>query len=473
MNRVYVTTSIPYVNGRPHVGFALELVQADVLARYYRLLGGKVRLQTGADENAYKNVLSAREQGVSTQELVDCNSALFRTLAGVLNIAVDDFLRTTETRHKQAVQTLWQSLRDGDLYQRRYRGLYCAGCEDFYQPRDLQAGLCPDHGTRPQQVEEQNWFFRLSAYQQQLEELIDSGRLLIRPESRRNEVLGFVRRGLEDISVSRDSARLEGWGVPVPGDERQIIYVWIDALINYLSGPGYGGGDAWREWWNGDGGHKIHCLGKNVWKFHAIYWPALLLSAGLPLPDELLVHGFFTENGRKISKSRGISIDPFDCVARFGADGVRYFLLRGIGPFADGDFSIDRLQALYNSDLANGLGNLVSRLTALAQRAGYCLPAEQVREFPAGYQEALQARAFDQALALLWRLVAGLNRQIEEVRPWELTDGLEQHLQCWFGELRRIAYALRPLLPTAAGRIEAALIGGEVVIVNDLFPRLT
>lgn len=460
MDKVYVTTSIPYVNGRPHVGFALELVQADVLARYYRLQGKEVRLQTGADENAYKNVLSAREQGVDTQELVDGNSGLFRTLGEKLGIVTDDFLRTTETRHVRTVQALWGDLQEGDLYRRSYRGLYCAGCEDFYLARDLVDGVCPDHGTRPVEVEEENWFFRLSAYQQELEELIASGRLVIRPEARRNEVLSFVRQGLEDISVSREVGRVEGWGVRVPGDEGQVVYVWIDALVNYLSGLGYGVGGGWKKWW-ADDVRKVHCIGKNVWKFHAIYWPALLLSAGLPLPDELVVHGFFTEDGRKISKSRGGAIDPFDCVEDFGVDGVRYFLLRGIAPFADGDFSIARLQALYNGDLANGLGNLVSRLTTLAQRAGYGPVVDLAPEWSDEYQKALDERAFDRALGLLWQSIAGLNREIEAVRPWELTTGLDGHLDRWLGALRRITYGLRAFFADGS-REDRGGVGGRI-----------
>ncbi|GAG41692.1 unnamed protein product, partial [marine sediment metagenome] len=250
-------------------------------------------------------------------------------------------------------------------------------------------GCCPEHGTTPVEVAEDNYFFRLSAYQRQIEELLTSGQLQVIPETRRNEVLSFVRRGLADISVSRPATRTGGWGIHVPGDDSQVIYVWIDALINYISGLGFGSGDDWRGWWNDDV-EKIHVIGKNVWKFHAVYWPALLLSAGVPLPDKVIVHGFVTAEGRKIGKSLGNAVDPFACVEAFGLDAVRCYLLRAIPPFDDGDFSLGRLRQLYNTDLANGLGNLVSRLLTLCERAdfgGFEVPG--VPDAPTDYLTAL------------------------------------------------------------------------------------
>jgi methionyl-tRNA synthetase len=472
MHAVYVTTAIPYVNGRPHVGFALELVQADIIARYHRLLGRKTRLQTGTDENAFKNVLVAQGEGLSPQELVDRNSAVFRTLGQALEISADDFVRTTEARHERAVAALWQRLRQGDVYRRQYRGLYCTGCEDFYLERDLVEGRCPDHGIAPTEVAEENFFFRLSAYQDQIEELLESGRLRVRPLQRRNEVLSFVRRGLEDFSISRDARRVQGWGIEVPGHGGQRVYVWIDALVNYLSGPGFGTDECWKSWWN-EGVRKVHVIGKNVWKFHAVYWPALLLSAGLPLPDELVVHGFLTENGRKISKSQGNGIDPLSCVEEFGADAVRYYLLRGVPPFADGDFSLERLRALYNADLANGLGNLAGRLTALAQRSGYGAFAAASAPAPPGYHEALEEGEFDQALASLWERVAHLNCRIEEVRPWALdAEAVHRYLDCWLPELHRIGYWLAPFLPKSSQRLRAALAQEPLRALRHLFPRM-
>jgi methionyl-tRNA synthetase len=276
----YITTTIPYVNAHPHVGFALELAQADAIARYHRLCGKEVRFQTGTDENAFKNVTAAREHGLETKTFVDANARRFRELSEALGVSHDEFVRTTEKRHALAVSRLWTSLRPSDVFRRRYDGLYCAGCEDFLFARDLVEGRCPDHDVSPRPVVEENWFFRLSAYQIQLDALIAEGRLRIVPDSRRNEVLAFIRRGLDDISISRNAERAGGWGIAVPGDPTQVIYVWIDALANYLTGLGYGQSSEWLRFW-GAGTRKVHILGKNVWKFHAIYWPALLLSAGL------------------------------------------------------------------------------------------------------------------------------------------------------------------------------------------------
>lgn len=475
MKKTYVTTSIPYVNGAPHVGFALELVQADAIARYRKLLGEDVRLQTGADENAYKNVLSAQEIGVETNAFVARNSETFRRLSAALNVEIDDFLRTTERRHERAVKALWQQLKEGDLYQKEYSGLYCSGCEDFYLERDLVAGLCPDHGTRPLAIEEKNYFFRLANYQTQLEELLRSRRINIVPDVRRNEVLRFVEGGLQDISISRSARRLQGWGIAVPGDEDQRVYVWIDALINYLSGPGFGLGEDWQEWWD-DEAQKVHVIGKNVWKFHAVYWPSLLLSAGLELPDEIVVHGFLTENGEKISKSRGRSIDPFALVERFGTEALRYYLLRGVPSLSDGDFSVERLQALYNADLANGLGNLVSRLTALGERAGCGRLGDVVLgEAPQGYTEALDIYAFDRALAVLWLEVGRLNRAVEQAKPWEQLqrgEKVDALVEVWLRDLYRLAHWLRPFLPQTSERIGAALRQGPLLALRNLFPRI-
>ena len=474
---LYVTTSIPYVNAAPHVGFALELVQADAVARFNRLGGRTVRFQTGTDENAGKNVLVANEQGVATRDLVDRNSRRFRELLSALNVSADDFIRTTEDRHRRGVHALWRRLRPEDVYRKAYRGLYCTGCEDFYLENDLIDGRCPEHGTKPVEVAEENWFFRLSAYQRQIEDLLETGRLSVVPDTRRNEVLSFVRRGLTDISVSRAAARTAGWGIHVPDDDSQIIYVWIDALVNYISGPGLGGDDDWRRWWSDDV-EKVHVIGKNVWKFHAIYWPALLLSANLPLPDKVVVHGFVTAEGRKIGKSLGNAVDPFECVEEFGADAVRYYLLRSIPPWDDGDFSLTRLRQLYNADLANGLGNLVSRLTSLCERTDFGgFDPSDCPTGPGDYLAAFEQGQFDKAAAVLWRVIDDLNRQIETARPWELLkapdpDPLRRRLRRWLTELHRLAYWLAPLLPAASERILNILSQTPLRTGEPLFPRL-
>lgn len=418
--KLYITTTIPYVNATPHVGFALELTQADAIARYHRLRGKEVRFQTGTDENAFKNVAAARERGLETRTFVDSNAARFLALAEALGVSHDAFVRTTEARHALAVHRLWADLRPSDVFRKGYDGLYCPGCEDFLLERDLVNGRCPDHGVPPTSVSEENWFFRLSAYQAELDNLIADGRLQIVPESRRNEVLAFIRRGLADISISRSADRAGGWGIAVPGDPTQVVYVWIDALANYLTGLGYGLRPDWAPFW-GEGTRKVHVFGKNVWKFHAVYWPALLFSAGLPLPDALVVHGFLTEGGRKISKSSGNAIDPFGVLEATGADALRYYLLRGIPPFEDGDFSPERLRRLHDTELSNELGNLVSRLTALCCKAGFHeRTAEEEPDAPDGYHEAWERFAYDEAIGALRCVVVALNRRIDEVRPWEL-----------------------------------------------------
>jgi methionyl-tRNA synthetase len=286
-----------------------------------------------------------------------------------------------------------------------------------------------------------------------------------------------VRRGLRDISISRAAERSGGWGIHVPDDPSQVIYVWIDALINYVSGLGFGQTGGWDEFWR-DGTRTIHVIGKNVWKFHAVYWPALLLSAGLPLPDEILVHGFLTENGRKISKSRGDSVDPIECIAQFGTDSLRYYLLRAVSPFVDGDFSTERLRGTHNSDLANGLGNLVSRLATLCDKAAYgafCAPDRAAA--PGGYHDALHRFEFDTALKLLWGCIARLNQDIDRKEPWkalkaERTADLREDLTRWLGELHQIAYWLQPFLPQASGRILEIVGSGPIGRCPPLFPRV-
>jgi methionyl-tRNA synthetase len=452
-------------------------VQADAIARYHRLLGETVRFQTGTDENAFKNVLSARSRGVPVETLVDENAARFRALCDALDISQDHFVRTTDPAHRRAVHALLGRLKPDDVCRAAYQGLYCPGCEDFYLERDLAEGrLCPDHRTPVLEVAEHNYFFRLSAYAELLHDLVASRRLRVVPESREAEVLRFVERGLDDISISRDAARSGGWGIPFPGDPGQVVYVWIDALVNYLSGLGFPDDACVDRYWGADA-RTIHAVGKNVWKFHAVYWPALLLSAGLEPPDEIFVHGFLTVDGEKISKSSGNAPDPFPYVERFGADAVRYFLLRHVRPFEDTDFSLARLEAAYAADLANGLGNLCSRLTALAESAGVgaCRPAD-VPAAPSAFHEAVGAFRFDAALAALWDVVTCVNRELAEARPWEhlkagRVDVARAELSGWVEALDGVAYWLAPFLPATARAVRAALAKTPIERCAPLFPR--
>ena len=382
MTATYITTTIPYVNARPHIGHALELVQADVLARYHRGRGDAVRFQAGTDDNALKNVLAAGAAGLGVREFVDRNAEAFGALGGALSLSVDDFIRTSrDPRHRPGVEAFWRAC-SADLYRQRYTGLYCTGCEQFYVPAELRDGRrCPEHGTEPERVSEENWFFRLSRYAAPLREAITTGRLRIEPAGRRNEVLGLIDGGLPDFSVSRPAGRAGGWGIPVPGDPDQVVYVWFDALCNYVSALGYGQGgpahsEAYRRWWAGPG-NRVHLLGKGVLRFHAVYWPAMLLASGQQLPTGIFVHDYLTTDGQKISKSgagAGATADgpgtlePAALAAEYGADAVRWWLLREVPRVGDADFTVARLVARADDELANGLGNLVNRVVAMIAR---------------------------------------------------------------------------------------------------------
>jgi methionyl-tRNA synthetase len=483
----YLTTSIPYVNGRPHVGHALENVQADLFARYRRQIGWRVRLQTGSDDNSLKNVQAAESEGITVAALVERNAAEFRRLADELGVGYDGFIRTSaDPRHAAGVTALWRACAAaGAIYRRAYRGLYCVGCEQFYTEAELTPdGLCPEHGTRPELVEEENYFFRLSRYAAQLHALIASGELRIVPEGRRNEVLAFIAGGLEDFSISRSHQRARGWGVPVPDDPMQVMYVWFDALGNYITALGYGSPDTgaplYETFWSGSD-ERIHVIGKGILRFHAVYWPAMLLAAGLPLPTTVFVHGYLTVEGRKIGKSLGNAIDPSDLVTRYGADAVRWYLLREVHPTADGDFAVERLIDCYNRDIANGLGNLLNRAAAMVHRyRGGVIPApdacvratDALATLAAGLPERIGAAmdAYDPraALAAMWELVSRANEAVEETAPWALAraerDGdaaagrqLDAVLYALLEAVRLAAVHLEPFLPVPAARILARL----------------
>jgi methionyl-tRNA synthetase len=472
----YISTAIPFVNAPPHIGFAFEAVLADVLARYHRLCGADVRLQSGTDDNSLKNVRAAEREGLPTEALVARNAARFRDLASTLCLSYDDFIRTSvDARHRRGVEILWQACAQaGDLYKRPYRGLYCVGCEAFLDPADLVDQRCPEHATAPELVEEDNWFFRLSRYRDRLLALVQSNQLAITPPSRRNEVLAFLSGPLQDISVSRARARARGWGIPVPGDPEQVVYVWFDALGNYIHALDWaGGGAAYRRWWAGPG-RRVHVIGKGIVRFHAVHWPAILLSARLPLPTDLLVHGYLTAEGRKIGKSAGNAIDPEALVARYGADVLRYFLLRHVRPFEDGDFSEARLRAARDAELADQLGNLVRRTVTLAQRhliedatftsddADQRLRA-QVVALPATVGQHLGRFAVDEALAALFSVVAATNRYLEQTAPWSLarapgaSDRLQAVLHHALEAVRIVALALAPFLPGTSAAIGVQL----------------
>lgn len=476
MSRIFVTTTIPYVNAAPHLGFALEAVQADTLARHYRGRGDEVRHLTGTDDNSLKNVLSAEAAGLPVAEFVDGNAARFAALREPLRLAYNDFIRTSrDPRHEPGVHALWRACKD-DLYRARYEGLYCVGCEHFLTDGEQ----CSEHSAPPQRVSEENWFFRLSKYTDTLREAITTGRLRIEPEARRNEVLAVLDQGLRDFSVSRSRDRARGWGITVPDDPDQVIYVWFDALGNYISSLGYGTDESsLYTWWHGSD-RRIHLIGKGVLRFHAVYWPAILLSAGLPLPTDILVHDYLTVDGRKISKSTGTPIDPVETVRRFGTDAVRCWLLREVPRVGDADFTIARLVARSNEDLAGGVGNLVSRVTTLVHRSGVVPPLSSVLAdgIAAAVAQALEDFDFRRATAAVWSVVERANRYLEQERPWDLAKSgdprLAEVLGVLLGACVELGELLKPFLPDAAARVVAAgtPVDGVLPPPVRLFPRV-
>jgi methionyl-tRNA synthetase len=476
---VFVSTAIPYVNARPHVGFALEIVQADAIARYFRLIGYDTFFLTGTDENSLKNVRAAAELGITTQELCHRNSAAFQALIPGLNISNSDFIRTSqETRHSRGAQKFWLRTRPGDIYKKHYTGLYCVGCEDFYTEREAPNGVCPDHETLLEKVEEENYFFRLSAYQDQLIRLIETEELRIVPATRKNEMAAFAKAGLNDFSISRSRERAGNWGIPVPGDASQVMYVWYDALTNYITALDYADdGERLRRYWT-EASKRIHVIGKGINRFHALYWPAMLRSAGLPIPHEVFVHGYLTVNGQKISKSLGNVVDPLAQAEKYGVDSFRYYLLRGMSPFEDSDYSEERLIAVYNTDLANNFGNLVRRVETVAETAGYLIKPSELPEAPSGFHDAMKDFRFHDALSALWSVANVLNQRIDREKPWEMhKQGKEQQLRQFLDEtvreLRSIAYWLEPFMPATAARLRESLFGARPLKRGaPLFPRL-
>lgn len=478
MPRQYVTTAIPYVNSKPHLGFAMEMVQADVLARHWRHRGQEVRFLSGTDDNSLKNAIAAEAEGIPTQELVDRNAQAFFDLREPLQISFDDFIRTSiDPRHTAGVERFWKATdAAGDLYRKHYEGLYCVGCEQFYNESELVDGCCPEHLTPPQTVAEENWFFKLSRYEDQLRELIESGQLRIEPEVRRNEVLGFIRGGLQDFSISRSVERARGWGIQVPGDPDQVIYVWWDALGNYITALDYGAdGEDYQHWWV-DSDERTHVIGKGIVRFHAVYWPAMLLSAGVPLPSKIFVHDYLTVDGRKLGKSLGNAVDPVAIVEAYGTDALRWWLLRDVPRVGDVDFTIERLVQRHNEDLANGLGNLVNRTVSMIHkyRSGQVAAPPSVRgplgdaieEARAAVDAAIERFDFRQATSAVWRIVEEANRYVVQNAPWNLAKkekngGESAELTDVLATLAHacavVADELTPFLPEAARRVQSQL----------------
>lgn len=471
----YVTTSIPYVNGDPHIGFGLELVIADVLARAARKQGRPTIFSTGSDEHGLKIAEKAAELKLTPKALADQQSQKFRDLGKLLNISNDRFIRTTDKGHEERAAIIWKQL-EKDIYKSKYIGLYCTGCEEFVTETVAKENnnICPNHNKPYDRVEEENYFFKLSNYSEQIRAAIQAGTFEVIPKTRRNEILSLVIEGLEDISISRPTSKLT-WGIPVPGDKGQVMYVWFEALLNYLTVLGYPEHEDYKKFWPAN----VQVVGKDIIRFHAAIWPGILLALGLPLPEKLYVHGFINIAGGKMSKSLGNVISPDDIVKRYSVDVFRYYVLRHIPSYDDGDFSWEQLENAYNNELANELGNAVQRTAAMIVKyqKGIIgdIPPEQHDK--SGYLEALEACRFDRALERVWEQVRGLNQYIDEEKPWAIAkEGDEEHLRevlaYQASSLLEIADLLEPFMPETALKIRHVFEEGIVrPIEGTLFPK--
>jgi len=466
MKKFYITTSIPYANAAPHIGFALEAVQADVLARYYRNLKKDVFFLTGTDEHGLKIKKAAENAGKTPEAFVDEISRKFQDLAESLNISNTDFIRTTDKeRHIPAIVKIWNKLQEnGDIYKKAYKGWYCSGCEAFVTEKDLINGKCPIHNREPELVQEENYFFKLTKYLPEIKNQIEKNKLQIIPESKKKEALGFIKAGMEDISFSR--AKDKYWGIPVPGDEAQVIYVWGDALPNYISGIGYAFDEKkFKKYWPVD----VHCIGKDILKFHALIWPAMLLSLKLKLPKAVFAHGFIGVNGQKMSKTLGNVVDPIELIQKFGPDALRYYLLREISPNEDGDYSQQRFVERYNSDLASGIGNLFSRIQTLKKKIGCGLKPsgkikKEIKKAEKGHGRHLEEFKFNEALKSIWDLIGFCDKYIEQTRPWENKEDSKQVVSDLDFALENISNFISPFLPGTSEKMKK----GQA----PLFPRL-
>ena len=476
MEKFYITTPIYYVNGVPHIGHAYTTIVADVLARWRSGQGEDVIFSAGVDENAQKTVDAALKQGKEIHAYADSMAEIWDATWQKLGISNTDFIRTTEARHAAVVADFWERMEAvGDLYKGMYEGLYCKGHEAFLSEDELTPeGLCPEHLTKPEWVSEENYYFALSKYQQPLLDFYASHEDFVLPANRFNEVKSFVERGLEDVSFSREK---KTWGIPVPNDPQQVIYVWADALVNYITVVG--GAEGWE-----DHPADMHLMAKDITRFHAVIWPAMLMSAGLPLPGQIVAHGYFTNDGVKMSKTIGNVVDPLKVTEKFGNDALRYFLLREVPFGEDGDFSEEKMKERYNADLANGLGNFAARVLTLAEKEEFgvmkldsAFDAEIKTMQKTVFAKTKDLR-FHEALAAIWAAISFGDRYVNEHKVWVIADAVERRQKLWnlVTLLDNVAAILLPFMPETSRNITAALVwkGDSLSAkkIEILFPRL-
>jgi methionyl-tRNA synthetase len=480
--KLYITTAIPYVNGTPHIGNALDYLLADIWTRYQKQNGHEVRFQVGTDEHGNKIAAKAGELGLDPKSYTDKMYVNFENLMKKVGAGYTDFIRTTDEHHVAAVQHIWKQLKPY-IYKGSYSGWYCIGHESFFTDKEVQAtgGICPDHQAPYQQVSEENYFFKTSAFTDQIKEALNNGTMEIVPEFRKNEFLELIKDGLADVSVSRPKKNLT-WGIPVPDDPEQIMYVWLDALANYITVIGYPDRpEEYKSFWPAD----VEVIGKDILRFHAGIWPAMLLGIGLELPKKLLVHGFINIGGAKISKTVGNVIDPNEIIDQYGVDAFRYFFSRHIPTLDDGDFTWEKFETAYNGELGNDLGNLIQRVAGMISRyqAGVIGASEQTEHDMTAYHRAMDTLEFNKAIDEVWNMVRSLNQYIDTVKPWEIAKQVgkdteaEPHLSevlahC-AGALVQIGDLLLPFMPTTAQAIHTIFESGVVRPSESvLFPKL-
>ncbi len=470
----YITTTLPYVNASPHMGHALEFVQADTLARYWRLMGHEVFFNTGVDEHGQKIAQKADEAGIDRQAYVDKYAAEFNKLKEALNLAYDAFIRTTDERHKKAAEHIWKlCAENGDIYKKTYKGLYCVGCESFKTESDLVDGKCPDHQKEPEEVEEENYFFKLSNYQDYLVGYLSDEQSIV-PDFRRKELLKFVEGGLEDLSISRQKSRMD-WGIPVPGDDEHVMYVWFDALTNYISTLGWpedADGNFKKFWAEGE---TLQLAGKDQMRFQSVIWQAMLKSAGVKATDKVFYHGFINSGGHKMSKSLGNVIDPYELVKRYGTDAARYIMLRHVHPTDDSDLTWEKMDEYYTANLVNGLGNLTARIMKMAEtHLDGPIAKPEVADFDSAYLAALNNYDFMTACDYVWHKVGELDERIAETEPFKLVKEDKPAAQKIITELVHDLYIigrmLYPIMPEANVIIKDAVIANKKP--ENLFVRL-